>query len=111
MIKNGANANSEDNTGTTPLFYAVSNGNQVIRALLEAMEFSETFSKKIGQEALLKHYTQPLHENSGAKIVELLINNGANVNQKAKYGKTPYKQSDELGKIQSFDHCILSYKC
>lgn len=85
--------------GITPLFYAVSNGNQVVRAVLEALELSDRFSKKKVQEALLQHYTQPLRKDSGEKIVELLINNGANVNQKAKHGKTPYKQSDELGKI------------
>lgn len=89
----------EDNDGITPIFYAVTNGNQAIRPVLEIMELSESYSKKKVQEALLRHFTQPLHKNSGEKILELLVNNAANINHKAKNGNTPFKQSEELGKI------------
>lgn len=102
LIKYGANVNNEDNSGITPIFYAVSNGNQAVRSVIEIMELSESYSKKKVQEALLKHFTQPLHPNSGEKIVELFINKAANINHKAKNGNTPYKQNDELGEIQSF---------
>lgn len=100
LIKYGCDVNSEDNIGATPIFFAVSNGNQVVRAVVSTIELSDSFSKKKVQEALRKHFTQPLHENSGEKIVELLINNGANINHKMKNGMTAFKQSDEIGKIQ-----------
>lgn len=104
LIKHGANVNDEDNAGITPIFYAVSNGNQAVGSLLEILELSESYSKKMVQKAYIKHFTQPLHKHAGEKIVELLLDNGANINKKAKDGKTPYKQSDELGKTHSFCH-------
>lgn len=100
LLKYGSDVNSEDTAGVTPIFYAVSNGNQGVRAVLATIELSDSFSKKKAQEALLKHFTQPLHNDSGEKIVKLFLNNGANINHKMKNGNTPFKQSDDFGKIQ-----------
>lgn len=99
LISNGANADSEDSAGITPIFFAVSNGNQVLGSVLQSLELSESYSKKMVQKAFMKHFTQPLNHHAGQKLVEPLIRHGADINHKAKDGRTPYKQSEELGMI------------
>lgn len=104
LLTNGANVNDEDKDGITPIFYAVSNGNEALGSVLQIIELSESYSKKKVQEAFIKHFTQLLHKHSGEKLVELLISHGANINHKAKDGKTPYTHSNELGKIHGRGH-------
>lgn len=66
--------------------------------LFEATDMSEmSYSEKKFQMAMFQHFTKPLHKDAGKKIIDLLVLNGANVNQKAKYQKTPYGLAVELG--------------
>lgn len=103
LIDYGANVNDKDNDAVTPIFYAVSNGNQAMGSVFRTMELSQSYSKKKVQEALIDHFLHPLNEYSGERIVELLIQKGANINAISNSGNTPYNQAVNLGEIHLLD--------
>lgn len=60
----------------------------------------ETYAKKMAAELLLEHWNHPVEEHANEKLFELLVNNGANINQKdTDDGMTPYDEASVLGKV------------
>lgn len=51
-----------------------------------------------------KHFTNPVEENASEKFVELLANNGADLNHQAKDHATPCKFAKEYG-----NYVLVSY--
>lgn len=102
IIKAGGNINAIDIDGRTPIFYAILNGKKIPDSALKMMGLTERYSKKMFKETLNKHFIQPpvnLHTHTGEKILQLLLNNGANINAVSKSGSNPYKHAMDLGKI------------
>ena len=82
MLKNGADVNSKDKSGTTPLMYAAAVGSaRMMRVLIDAG--ADVNAKNNGESTAL------LWATGNAEKVRLLIEKGADVNVRSKYGRTP----------------------
>lgn len=62
-------------------------------------------------EYLVKHWTQPMQERAGEKIAELLINNGADVNQEHIKKSTPCDEAGNLKKPTHLKYNLKNISC
>ncbi len=76
--------NTKDNSGKTPLHYAIENNNTKLTELLIKNGADINTKDNSGKTPL--HYAI---ENNNTKLTELLIKNGADINTKDNSGKTP----------------------
>eukprot|EP00004_Rigifila_ramosa_P011418 TRINITY_DN2438_c0_g1_i1.p1 TRINITY_DN2438_c0_g1~~TRINITY_DN2438_c0_g1_i1.p1 ORF type:complete len:770 (+),score=158.14 TRINITY_DN2438_c0_g1_i1:335-2311(+) len=86
LISKGANANENDNAGESPLFSALSNTEEVCELLIR--NGARIDATNLGGSTLL-HAACSTFKPS---IVSLLLQHGADVNQKDKDGKTPLRE-------------------
>ncbi|CDK31029.1 ankyrin repeat domain-containing protein [Candidatus Babela massiliensis] len=93
LIEMGADINLQSSQSkSTPLIYAVENGNRVITAMLIAKGVMLDSVDEMGDTALIKGL-----KNKYAQISKLLISSGANVNAEDKYGKSALMYASEIG--------------
>lgn len=74
-------------------------GNPLLGALLFG-KGDGCYAKEKAQDLLKGHFHHPAQEQANIKVAELLLNNGADINQKdTDDGTTPYSQAVILGKL------------
>lgn len=86
LISRGANVNSFDQDGFTPLMYATTSGNlKAVNVLINSGANVNAISKNILKESVLSNACS---KKGNSNIVKTLINSGANLSIKNKNGKT-----------------------
>ncbi|KAJ5909044.1 hypothetical protein N7495_001726 [Penicillium taxi] len=84
LVEKGADIETEDKDGQTPLSWASKNGHETIVKLLLGKEYGQTplsWASKNGHET----------------VVKLLLEKGADIKTKDKYGRTPLSWASENG--------------
>jgi uncharacterized protein len=88
-LKNGGNINYRDKFKSTPLFYAVTNGNLSIANFLlnNKAEVNLLYKNDYNLLHVAVEYYNTFHFSTD--FIELLLNAGVQINQQDKYGNTP----------------------
>ena len=94
FLKKGADANTINNSGYTPLIYASRGGYDKIVKLLVSHGANVNAKTKFGDTSLIYALRK-----GNVEICELLIANGANVNLCDKEGKTPLHEACYIGNL------------
>ena len=79
LISCGADVNAQDTTGKTPIFYVTENGDLKIAKLLLTNKANVKDRPELLNNAVRKKYRE---------IIEVLLEHGADVNSRDKYGRT-----------------------
>lgn len=70
----------------------------MIRDGIENGNIAPTYPEKKRRECLLNHWKNPVRKHAGEKIIETLINNGVNINQKVTEDQiTAYDAAEIIG--------------
>ena len=92
LIKKGADPNTENNHGFTPLHFAIGKGNtRAARVLIE---------NNADANAADRDGTTPLHLAHEPAAAQLLIEGGADVNAKDNTGGTPLHRAASCGRLE-----------
>lgn len=59
---------------------------------------ANTYAKQKFEEAILLQYTLPIQKHANEKVIELLLNNGANINHIDLDDMSPYGLVNTFGK-------------
>ena len=92
MLKNGADPNTKNKAGLTPLYYAAQQGATKIAKLLIAYKADINASNNDGLNPLEIAIDYRVSNGGGKGLVEMLVKNGANVNVEIDHyhgGSTP----------------------
>ncbi len=95
FVEHGANVDTKDELGWTPLYWAASTGQENVAAFLIA-KGANIHTKTNDGTTILYQAAQ-----AGAReLAELLISRGADVNTKGKYGNTPLHRAASAGHLE-----------
>ncbi len=96
LLASGADINAKDSSGLTPLFYAVSLGDEGVAELLLAHNADIDARDNLGGTAL-----HSVAMTGTRRMVEFLLANKADVNAKDDFGRTPLHYAAEYGKAET----------
>jgi ankyrin repeat protein len=88
LIKNGADANAEDNFGGTPLIRAINNDNEKMMDALIKNGADVNYPSKNGNMGLTPLVGAVWFSENADKTIKFLLEKGAKINGKGKFGET-----------------------
>ncbi|API87647.1 ankyrin repeat domain-containing protein [Francisella uliginis] len=98
LISHGANVNSFDQDGFTPLMYATTSGNlKTVNVLINSGANVNAISKNILEESVLSNACS---KKGNSNIVKALINSGAKVDYLSPEDETALMQAVRIGDIE-----------
>ena len=106
LARNGANMNNYDKFGLTPLMRAVDKGHiKIARALVQNKANPNLRSKQKTQLTPLLLAVNA--DNNATKLIELLVQNGADINKGNHWGYTPLMRAASLEKVEALRKLLL----
>lgn len=107
LLLSGLNPNSVDRHGRTALFHAILGGDIELVRLFMEFDTDPNISDKAGN-ASLHHVSSCSKEDRIASMVDALVEHGANLDKKNRYGLTPLEHARNLGRTAVIN-AIVSY--